>query len=187
MAKKADWPLIRTLYEQGASPERISEQMGGYPTARGVKVVATRERWEGSKFAVHRNSKATPEARTKVLEALRQGATYSMAAACAGVTRQALSLWRRDIEDFQVQCDAAVAEFAGRQIRRIDAAADADWKASSYLLSHHPETRPDWAPQVSKGSGGLNVVINIPRQSIDAPTGTTYEHDASLLIEADEA
>ena len=133
-----------------------------------------------------RGSKATPENRTKILEALKRGATYTMASAMAGVSRFAVNNWRKDDPDFQIACDAAIAEFSGRQISRIDAAADSDWKASSYLLSHHPETRPDWAPQQSKRGGGLNVVINIPR-SLDPPVGNTYENDASLLIEADEA
>lgn len=183
---RVDWGRIRALWEQGATPEAISAQFGGKPTARGIKVISTRERWvKASDVDLAGKVKATPDARAAVIQTLREGGTYMMAAAMAGVTKATLTAWRKD-EAFQIACDRAIAEFATGQVKRIHRAGSDDWKASSFLLTHHPETRKEFAPAVQAGGGGLHITLNIPRASENPGNLIEGEVSEGQLLEHDQ-
>lgn len=157
-----DWSHIRGLWEQGATPDEISRDMGGKPTPRGIKMMASRERWPAPGVIEPQGDKDTPARRAAVLKCLREGGTYTMAAAAAGVSRQTLTAWRKH-EPFQLACDQAAAEFTGEQVRRVRQAGKEDWKAASFLLTHHPESRRDFAPAAGTGGPGIHISLNIPR------------------------
>lgn len=163
-----DWGRIRALWKQGASPEEISHDLGGKPTPRGIKIVSTRERWLRSGAELAAKLKATPGTRAAAIDCLRNGGTYSMAAAMAGVDRATLTAWRKD-PAFQLDCDMAVADFAASQVYRVNQAGHSDWKAASFLLTHHPETRKEFAPAVTNAGAGIHITLNIPRDSETLP------------------
>ena len=130
-------------------------------------------------------SKDTPERRASILASLKNGATYRIAAAKAGCSVKSLETWRKDDEEFNAQCEAAQAHFIQKQVERVDKAGNDDWKAASFLLQHHPISRPDFGQSQAKGQGGINIVLNIPRDTQEAQ-GLRQVFDASPKLEVTE-
>ena len=96
-----------------------------------------------------------------VLEAVRRGQTYKLAAAYAGVSYSTLNRWRNigcsddapaKYRKFWKQLEQASGEAALRMIDHIEKAAQSDWKAATWILSRrHPDqwgqrTEPEYDP-----------------------------------------
>lgn len=96
-----------------------------------------------------------------VIEAVRRGQTYKLAAAYAGISYSTLNRWRSIGSDddaptkyrkFWKQLEQASGEAALRMIECIEIAAQTDWKAATWVLSRrHPDqwgqsTQPEHDP-----------------------------------------
>jgi hypothetical protein len=82
-----------------------------------------------------RPTKFTPETVEKLCTAVRQGMTYALAAAYAGIHYDTLNEWRRSKAEFSEALTRAEAEGALANLARVEQAAEAgDWRASAWLL-----------------------------------------------------
>ena len=116
-----------------------------------------------------------PEAREKIIVALRAGATRSGAAAASGVSRRVLYDWLKD-EEFAEACDQAegwAETMAQANVRR---AGDKDWKASAWWLEHHPRTKQAWRT-IFKSEAEISGPGGGPIQT----TGIMFQPDREFL------
>lgn len=89
-------------------------------------------------------SKYTPERVKRILEAIRQGATYELAAAYGGIHYDTFNEWRQDPEkgEFSEAIKLAEGEAAMKWLKKIDAAANrGEWQAAAWKLERrYPES-----------------------------------------------
>jgi len=110
-----------------------------------------------------RPSKLTPEVEERILKALRAGNYATPAASYAGIHPATYYLWlergdpsgrrRADLpyRRFAEKVHQASAEAEIRDVTRISKAAETDWRAASWRLSHrHPER---WGRRTHKRRG----------------------------------
>ena len=113
-----------------------------------------------------------------VLDTLREGGTYKLAAAGVGIGDRALRYWRADDPQFEVQCRMAQAEHCMEQLGNVRKAGRKDWKASMALLRSHPMTRGDF--REDKGEARIQVTVNFDRKGIiidGKPQSITMDDD----------
>jgi transposase len=97
-----------------------------------------------------RPTKHTPEIIAKIIEAIKMGATYELAAGYAGVSYETLRQWMRDKPAFLEDMKRAEGTAAMVWLAKIErAASDGNWQAAAWKLERrHPEMY------------GRNVVVN---------------------------
>lgn len=120
---------------------------------------------------------ANLDKKSVILEHLEQRATFTLAAARAGISVKTLEKWRKDDPAFNEECFKALSRKGDRHYDAMDAAAETDWKAAERLLAINPATREDFAKTESTGGGVINVQINIPR-----PGDTDQKFSESITI-----
>ena len=98
-----------------------------------------------------------------VLDTLRAGGTFKLAAAGIGITDRALRYWR-DNPEFEVQCRMAQAEHCMEQIANVKRAAKGDCKAALAFLKHHRLTREDFSDR--KRPQAVTVTVGFDRKGI---------------------
>ena len=80
-------------------------------------------------------SKRTPENRSKILQGLKLGMTYKLAAQYAGMSTQTLWDWISKDSDFSDACKDAEGHNAAQALATIIKAAQAgNWTAGAWLL-----------------------------------------------------
>ena len=94
-----------------------------------------------------------------VVEAVRRGQTYKLAAAYAGISYSTLNRWRTiggaddapaKFRKFWKQLEQASGEAALRMIKLVEEAAQTDWKAATWVLSRrHPD---QWGERLERES-----------------------------------
>lgn len=166
----ATWEAIRSRWQAGEPCRSIVRAMTLPISAAAIRNKAIRGSWERLPGVEAPRSQPDPIARDQrhgaVLAALADGATLTLAATIAGVNATTLANWRSADARFAAQCDEASAGFARRHLSHISKAGDrGDYKASQWLVSRHRLTREDYGDQQARGSGGLTIVLNIPRDS----------------------
>lgn len=93
-----------------------------------------------------RRTKYTPERRDIIIEGVRTGLTYRLAAAGAGIHQDTITDWKAKHADFSERLLVAEAEAAQAAMDRIKTASKDDWRAAAWILEHrHPE---DYGKQV---------------------------------------
>jgi transposase len=167
-----DWLEIKRRYLGG---ESISNLTKVYPVSR--QAVHKRGRKEGwllpdsvrTPLAAvtlqdsHAMWKARPEKLGEYLKCLTEGMNKGLAAKACGLSRPTILRWRDSNRDFDAACEAATAHWARGRIENINKAGDrGDWRADSWLLERHPETRGDFQGPKSEGGASIHVVLNIP-------------------------
>ena len=88
-----------------------------------------------------RPTKYTPETARKVLDAIRMGASYEIAAKYAGITADTLANWRARYSDFSVELATAEGAAAVGWLAKIEKAAnEGTWQAAAWKLERrYPE------------------------------------------------
>ena len=82
-----------------------------------------------------RPTKYTPEVVTKMLDAIRMGATYELAAGYAGVSKDSFERWRKNKADFAARIKEAEGVGAIGWLAKIEkAASDGTWQAAAWKL-----------------------------------------------------
>lgn len=112
--------------------------------------------------------KDSPEARERILQALREGNAYSQAASAGGVSRWTLIAWRKADKEFDEDCHVAEGEgikvIEDSMLRKARSDADpASFAAAKFILERRKPTRDDYAPQnpnVPFGQFQLNVLAH---------------------------
>lgn len=95
-----------------------------------------------------RKTKYTPARRDLIIDAVRCGMTYRLAAAKAGVHQDTITDWKEKHSDFSERLLIAEADAAQEALEKIGKAANDDWRAAAWILEHrHPN---DYGKTVSE-------------------------------------
>lgn len=169
-----DWPAIREAWCKGESARMLAREHGISHTAINKRV--KREGWQrrgaNGKPAEPRLpatcptratalalGERTPGNKSMVMADLESGLPAHLAARCIGMTAKEVEAWARDAPEIRV----AAAKGHAKRARLINAAAErGDWKAASWMMERHPETREDFGQKPAAG-GGVTVVFNWSR------------------------
>ena len=106
-----------------------------------------------------RPTKRTAQSMQVIVAAIRDGATFTLAAAAGGITFQTFNEWRKSFSDFSEMVDGAVAESALFHLRNIKKHADEDWRASSWIMEHRFPHEYGRSVQEHTGEQALNITI----------------------------
>jgi hypothetical protein len=117
-----------------------------------------------------RPTKFTAARRERILEALRHGVSFEVAAQCGGVSRDTFQEWRKANPDFAQECETARAEMCVRMLEFISNAANdpKHWQAAAWILERtEPEQFGRRAPLQVEMSGrdGKPIAMQNSRQS----------------------
>mgnify|MGYP001136552653 CR=1 FL=1 len=92
-----------------------------------------------------RPTKYTPQTVARLLDGIRLGLTYRLAAAYAGIDYATFCRWRMRYASFATQLQEAEAHAAAVVMARIHHAAASDWRAAAWMLERrYPE---DFGPR----------------------------------------
>lgn len=168
-----DWVAIERGFRAGTSCRQLARE---YPGISHVAIAkrARRFGWkvdsavEISRALTRITSETLPNAykatdtrRAIILEKLGNGSTLDMAAKASGISPETLRAWRKNDPEFGLAVDTAQANWAERQVEGIEkAGAAGDWRARSWLMERHPNTRDEFGQQATK-SGGPTVRIEL--------------------------
>lgn len=198
-----DWPLIRTRFEAGESLGQISRSLGGHPSKQAISKRARKEGWQvydpGEKavdvvdgvdaplmlLSSGQWGKCTPENKARVINALREGATYKIAAALIGISDRTLREWRQKDPGFAAMCEAAQAEDMQETMATLKRMSRTDPNIAKFRAQRHRLTRDEYGndePDRFIGNtfnvlGRLSLGIERPRKPIEASATPVRERD----------
>jgi hypothetical protein len=93
-----------------------------------------------NKSAFGRPTKRSKELEKTLLEAIADGAPFTLACSYAGITLETFIDWRRRDPGFQAEVERVVAECALRRLRKIEKHGEENFAACCWLLERrHPE------------------------------------------------
>jgi hypothetical protein len=175
-AKREQWIRIHKK-APGAKPAKSAKQE---KQADGATQTVPVRAWVPTGLSDKRNSLLDKDdLKLQVIESLKEGSTFKIASAAAGVKENTLIGWRKADPEFETACRQARAQFAQRNIARVNNAASEDWRAATWLLEKHPDTREEFkSAETAKGGGGIQVILQIPRSADEARdiVGQVIEH-----------
>jgi transposase-like protein len=159
MTRPFDWRLIQTRFESGESLGQISRSLGGHPSKQAISKRARKEDWEiygtaenavdlvdapMSLLTSGQWGKCTPENKARVVNALREGATFKIAAALIGISDRTLRDWRKDDPAFAAMCEAAQAEDMAETMATLKRMSRTDANIAKFRASRHRLTRDEY-------------------------------------------
>ena len=164
-----NWPAIRDAWCAGQSAHSLAKQHNVSHTA--INKHHKREGWtravvehqqEVSEVALSQRTLANAQS---ILDDLSCGVPVHLAAQAVGMSGDDLTTWGEDDTQFAQALSAARARGHVKRIKLIDAAGErGDWKAASWLIERHQETRDDFGQRGSSGGGNLTVIFNWGRE-----------------------
>ena len=183
-----NWIAMKAEWEGGKTSYRLSQE---YPVTRqAIDKRAKKEGWSrdagnqqpGGWLAVAEQTNiideprvgATPEKLAGILEALSAGGTQEIACRANGISPDTFRRWCERDKALAHAVDAAKSQRALKRIGNIEKAGDrGDWKASAYLLERDEQTKGSFGGHT--GSGGITIVLNIPREPETIIEGAAIE------------
>lgn len=154
-----DYPITRQAIDKRAKAEGWSRDAGFQQPGGWLGVACQTNIIDEPRVG------ATPELLAGVLEAVSQGGTQEIAARAAGISPDTLRRWCERDKSLANAIDAAKSQRALKRMQNIDKAGDrGDWKASAYLLERDDLTKASFG---GHSSGGVTIVLNIPREPVD--------------------
>lgn len=161
-----DWSAVKSAIERGMTPTEIARTLPNVPTRQAIEKRVAKEGWSIARLpGADANQPVTQ--RDIVLNHLRNGVTFEIAARAAGVSDRTVRMWREDDPTFEMACQASRAAFVASKIEQINDAPD--WKAAAYLLERAPETKDQYG---TKQGESPMIVLNITRET---PQGITID------------
>ena len=120
--------------------------------------------------ALGRRSKYTPETVKKICDGIRMGATYTHAAAYAGIHIDTFMHWRNTKSEFSEAVLVAEGEGALALLGRIQQSAKSgSWRAASWILERrHPES---YGRQIIDNGNADNEPFQIEAKVMDYRQG----------------
>jgi|SRR5690242_16069556 len=108
-----------------------------------------------------RKSKYTPETVAKILEAIKMGATYELAAGYAGINYDTFNEWRKAKSEFSEAINNAEGIGAMIWLAKIErAASDGNWQAAAWKLERrYPHMYGKTVQQHEQGEQPWRIVI----------------------------
>lgn len=113
-----------------------------------------------SRIGRGRPTKRTQAVMEAIAEAIRTGATFTLAAYAGRINYDTFNEWRKAYPDFSEMVDAAVAESALFHLANIKQHAVDDWRASGWMLEHRFPHEYGRTVQEHTGEQGLNITIS---------------------------
>ena len=110
--------------------------------------------------ATGRPTKRTRKVEKAIVEAILDGATFTLAAAAGGISYDTFNEWRKTFPDFPEMVDAAVAESGLFHMRNIKQHAYEDWRASAWVMEHRFTDDYGKSIQEHRGEQALNITIS---------------------------
>lgn len=205
------WPDIRMRWEAGDSYGEIAKI---FPVTReGVRKRCLREGWrrvgdpgddrptdandvvgvsptlnvapwlpwtEGSKPL---GTKDSPIKRAEILACLSEGMSYRATSGFVMISEDTFRDWREADSAFSAQCRFAQQAWHRKKLQVIERSDNPD--LALRLLERNPATRQDYrSAEVSKGSGGVSITLNMPRPGQLEPP--TIDLDPPETLESDQ-
>ena len=108
-----------------------------------------------------RKSKYTPETVAKIIEAIKMGATYELAAGYAGIHYDTFNEWMKHKAEFSEQVKSAEGVGAMIWLAKIErAASDGNWQAAAWKLERrYPHMYGKTVQQHEQGEQPWRIVI----------------------------
>jgi len=143
-------------HEKSTAPKRSSKRISKKPSPKK----------KSGKHPGGCPTKRTPEARAKILEAIRLGSTYELAANYAGMSYQTFNEWVKDDLEFSDAVKEAEGEAALKWLKKIESAANqGNWFAAAWKLERrYPNQYGKTVSQteLTGKDGGPIPVIRLP-------------------------
>lgn len=107
-----------------------------------------------------RRSKLTPQTQKRILDAIKLGATYELAAKYGGISYETFNEWRKGKPAFSEALAQAEGDGALIWLAKIEkAASDGDWRAAAWKMERrYPDTYGRTVSE-QQHSGGLEVRV----------------------------
>ena len=122
-------------------------------------------------------------ARAKIIcNAIGRGLPFVHSCGVAQISFETFSRWRSSDEKFRAQIDEATAKGVSRRLKKIEDAAQTDWRAAAWLLERCPGAAEFYGRnrlEVTGASGldGRIVVLVWPHQQTQ---NSTHENEKTL-------
>ena len=177
-----DWSTIEKRIRAGETPVEVAKDFE--VSRQAIEQKADKFGWRPSseywseklddvRFSENAIAKR-PDTVADVLRRIELGIPLSAIAGAVGVHKQTIDYWKRTDPNFEELVAEARAKWHERKIAQIDQAAErGDWKAATWMLERHPDTKGIYGGNESQG--GLTVVINVNRA--DEPVTIEAEDD----------
>ena len=105
----------------------------------------------------------------RIVAALRQGATYRLAALAGGISTDSLARWKKKHTDFAQRCQQAEADAALRWLDQIDQAAERDWRAAAWKLERRFPSEYGKERKTDDLAGETTFRVKFPGMKDDEP------------------
>ena len=117
-----------------------------------------------------RKSKYTPETVAKIVEAIKMGATYELAAGYAGIHYDTFNEWMKHKAEFSEQIKSAEGVGAMIWLAKIErAASDGNWQAAAWKLERRYPHMYGKTVQAQEHSGVVTVRFVVPTPESPPP------------------
>lgn len=123
-------------------------------------------------MAAGRKSKYSPERVKLILDAIRVGSTYALAAAWGGISDDTLDEWKKKYSDFAESFRKAEGEAALKRLARIDKAGrEGDWRADAWWMERrYPDAYGKTVHNEISGPNGGPIAIKEIRVHLNLDT-----------------
>lgn len=116
-------------------------------------------------------TKRTSENLQKVVQAIKLGATYELAAGYAGMSYETFNEWRKDDIEFSEAIKQAEGQAAVLLLAKIEqAATDGNWQAAAWKLERRYPKMYGRTVQEQEHSGELKVNVVYAKSITDTDT-----------------
>ena len=116
-------------------------------------------------------TKRTPDNARKIIDAIKLGATYELAAAYAGMSYETFNEWRKADVEFFDAIKQAEGQAAVLLLSKIEqAATDGNWQAAAWKLERRYPKMYGRTVQEQEHSGELKVNVVYAKPSADTDT-----------------
>lgn len=106
----------------------------------------------------------TVPAQHYILRAIENGVPIESAFGCLGFDLETMKAWLGEDKWFKATFARVVSGFGVKFFKKIEKAADSDWKAAAFVLNQHPNTRDEWGPRAAdEGGKTISVTMNFQR------------------------
>jgi hypothetical protein len=125
----------------------------------------------------------TPGRAKIICDSLARGLPYVHCCSIVGISFETFSKWRGSDEKFRSQIDAAIAAGVSARLKIIEDAAQTDWRAAAFLLTHCPGQAEHFAKtriQV-EALGQFDHNFTIPQQTLNEIAEARARHEQKQL------
>lgn len=99
---------------------------------------------------------------------IENGASIESAFGILGFDLESMKAWLEEDKWFKATLARILSGFGVKFFKKIEKAADADWKAAAFILQNHSNTREEWGKREDDGTGkAITITMNFQRSRAD--------------------